>query len=84
MPIFHAESLWDNTELRKAKSLIQVQSMDIGGNYGIELEYAETKTGARFQRVLHQLLANMKPTLTLLDGIAGIANVTASAYIVWV
>ena len=35
MPIFHAETLWDNTELRKAKSFIQMQGMDIGGNNGI-------------------------------------------------
>lgn len=53
MPVLHAEALWDNTELRKAKPLIQVQSMDIGGNDGIELKYAETKAGSRFQRVLN-------------------------------
>ena len=82
MTILHAETLWNNTELGKSQSLIQMQSMDIGGNDGIELKYAETKTGACFQRVLHQLLANMKPTLTLLDSVAGIADMTATAYIV--
>ena len=53
MAILHAEALWDNTKLGKAKSLIQMQSMNIGGYDGIELEYAETKAGSRFQRVLH-------------------------------
>ena len=82
MTVLHAEALWDNTELRKAQSLIQVQGMGVCGNDSIELEYAEAKAGSRFQRVLHQLFANMKSTLTLLNCIAGIANMTASAYIV--
>ena len=53
MAILHTEALWDNTELGKAQSFIQVQSMNIGGNNCIELKYAEAKAGSRFQRVLH-------------------------------
>ena len=82
MAILHAEALWNNTELGKAQSFIQMQGMDIGGHNGIELEYAETKAGSRFQRVLHQLFANMKSTLALFHGITRIADMTAPAYIV--
>ena len=81
--VLHTEALWDNTELRKAKPLIQVQSMDIGGNDGIELKYAETKTGTCFQRMLHQLFPNMQSPLTFFNSIAGVADMTATAYIVW-
>ena len=49
VPVLHAEALWDNTELSKAQSLIQVQGMEIGDHNGIELEDAETKPGTCFQ-----------------------------------
>lgn len=49
MAIFHAEALWDNTELSKAQALVKMQSMNIGGHNGIELEDTETQFGSCFQ-----------------------------------
>ena len=53
MAVLHAETLWDYAELGKAQSFIKMQGMSIGGYNGIELDYAETKAGSYFQRVLH-------------------------------
>ena len=83
MAIFHAETLWDNTELGKAQAFIQMQGMNIRSNNGIELEDTETKAGTCFQRMLHQLFPNMQSPLTFFNSIAGVADMTATAYIVW-
>ena len=46
MAVLHAKALWNNTELGKAQSFIQVQGMGVRGNDGIELKNAEPKTGS--------------------------------------
>ena len=82
MAIIHAEALRDDAKSREAEPFVEMQSTHIVGYDSVELQNAETETGSHCQRVLHQLLTDMLPPTAFLHGVAGVADVTAAAYIV--
>jgi len=53
MPILHTETLRNPSKLCKAQTLIQMQGMAVGCNYGIELKDVETKFCTDFQGIFH-------------------------------
>ena len=53
MSILHTETLGNLSKLCKAKTLVQMQSMAVGCNYGIELKDAETKFCTDFQGIFY-------------------------------
>lgn len=53
MSILHTKTLRNLSKLRKAQTLVQMQSMAVGCNYGIELKDAETKFYTDFQGIFH-------------------------------
>ena len=63
MPILHTETLRNPSKLCKAQTLIQMQGMAVGCNYGIELKDVETKFCTDFQGVFHQLFTDMQSAL---------------------
>ena len=59
MSILHTETLRNPSKLCKAQTLIQMQGMAVGCNYGIELKDVETKFCTDFQGVFHQLFTDL-------------------------
>ena len=82
MPIIHTETARDDAKPMESQSLIEVQSMSVGGNNGIKLKDAETMLCSFFERILYQLFANVQSSSSFLHGIACIADMTATANIV--
>ena len=82
--VFHQESLGNPAQLREAQALIKVQGMDVSSHDRIELHDAETQSCAHGQRILDELLADVLPSSVRPDGIAGIADVAASAHVIGV
>ena len=82
--VLHEEALGDAAQAGEAEALIEVEGMDVGGHNGIELKDAEAKACANGQRVLDELLADVQTTLVIPDGVAGIADVSATAHVVGV
>lgn len=82
--VLHEEALGDSAQAGEAQALIEVQGVDVCGHDGVELEDAEAKPGTHDQRVIDELLADVLPASGRANGIAGVANVAASAHIVGV
>ena len=59
--VLHEEALGNTAQAREAQALIQVQGMDVGRHDRVELHEAETQPGTHRQRVLHELLTDVKP-----------------------
>ena len=84
VPVFHAESTGDGAQLFEAETFIEMSCMNVGSNDGVELQDAKSMDSPLFQTVTDKFFADMKPAAVTADGIAGVADMTASSYIIWV
>ena len=82
--IFHAETAGNDSQLDKAKPLIQMAGMEIGCHYCIKLQHSETVCFCLTQAVQNQFFTDMQATPLLSHGVTGIGNVSTSAHIVGV
>ena len=82
--ILHAKALRDYAELHKAQPLIKMPRMDVRSNDCIKLQNSKSMCRALRQAIPHQLFPNVQAARISANGIAGIADMTASAYIVGV
>ena len=80
--VYPAETFWDSSEPVKAKSFIKVTGMDIFRNDSIELQNAVSVFLALYERVGNECLADMLAPAVLVNGIACVADMSASSYIV--
>ena len=80
--VYPAETFWDSSELLEAKSFIKMTGMDILRYDCIELQNAEAVFPALYERVGNECFADMLSPAVLVNGIACVADVTASSYIV--
>ena len=58
-PVLHPESSGDCSKLNKPQPLVQMPSMDIALNNGVELENTEAKLLCGLQAVQHQFFTDM-------------------------
>ena len=56
--------------------------VDIGTHHGVELHYPEAKATPLFDRIEHQALPYMKPSLIASHSIAAVAYVSAAADVI--
>ena len=82
MSVFHAKSAGDGAQLFEAESFVEVSCVDVGGDDGVELHDAEVMGGALFQTVTDEFFTDMKPTAVTADSVAGVADMSASSYII--
>ena len=82
VPIFHAESAGDGAQLLKAETFVAVSCVDVGGNDGVELHDRKVMGSALFQAVADEFFTDMKSSAVSADGIAGVADMSASSYII--
>ena len=80
--VFHVESAGDGAQLLKAEAFVEVSCVDVGSDDGVELHDAEVMGGALFQTVTDEFFTDMKPAAVTADGVAGVADMSASSYIV--
>ena len=84
MSVFHAKSAGDGAQLFEAESFVEMSCVDVGGDDGVELHDTEVMGSALFQAVADEFFTDMKPAAVTADGIAGVADMSASTYIVGV
>lgn len=82
MPALHQETFRNTTKLGKTELLIEMQGNLVGCYDSIELQNAETEFLADDHGILNQLFADVPASDTFLYCIAGVADMTASAYVV--
>ena len=82
MSVFHSKSAGDGTQLLEAEMFVEMSCVDVGGDDGIELHDAEVMGSTLFQTVTDKFFADMKPAAVTADGIAGVADMPASPYVV--
>ena len=82
VPVFHAESAWDGAQLFEAEAFVEVSCVDVGGDDGVELHDAEVMGDALFQTVTDKFFTDMKPAAVTTDSVAGVADMSASSYII--
>ena len=82
MSVFHAKSAGDGAQLFETESFVEVSCVDVGGDDGVELHDAEVMGGALFQTVTDEFFTDMKPTAVTVDSVAGVADMSASSYII--
>ena len=80
--VYPAEALGDRSELLEAEPFIEVTGMDIFRNDSIELQNAVAVFPALYERVGNKCLADMLAPAVLVNGIACVADMSASSYIV--
>lgn len=80
--VYPAETFGDSSELLKTKSFIKVTGVDILCNYCVELENAETVFLALFERIGNERFSDMLSPAVFVNGIACVADMSASSYIV--
>lgn len=81
--ILHAKTARNDAHLRKAQPGIEPQRCRIGADDSIKLQYAETHRFCLGHAMPHKGLAYVFAPHIPADSIAGIADVPAAAYIVW-
>lgn len=82
MSVFHAKSAGDGAQLFEAELFVEVSCVDVGGDDGVELHDVEVMGGALFQTVTDEFFTDMKPTAVTADSVAGVADMSASSYII--
>ena len=82
LPIFQSESSRNHTQLAKSNSLIKMSCMNIARHNCVKLQYTETMHFSLGYAIFYQLFSNMKSAVTVGYGVAGVADVSAAAYIV--
>ena len=82
MAVLHAEAAGDDAERLEAEALVQVPRVCVAGDDGVELQDAEAVRPALPETVGHQLFADVQTARFPLDRVAGVADVSAAAYIV--
>ena len=80
--ILHQKSSRNATKLSETELLIKIQGNLVGCYDSIELQNAETEFLADDHGILNQLFADVPASDTFLYCIAGVADMTASAYVV--
>ena len=83
-PVFHAESARNGVKLFEAETFIEMSCMNVGSNDGVELQDAKSMDSPLLQAVTDKLFADMQSAAVPADGVAGVADMTASSYIIWV
>lgn len=82
MSVFHAKSAGNRAQLLEAEAFVEVPCVYVGGDDGVELYDAEAMDGALFQTVADEFFTNMESAAVSTDGIAGVADMSASSYII--
>ena len=82
MSVLHPESLWYGAQRDEAQPFIEMSCMDIGGDYCVELQNPETVKPSLMKTVKNQLFPDMISPQRGADGVACVAQMTASADIV--
>ena len=80
--VLHAKSSRDGTELFEAKAFVEVSCMGVGSDDGVELQDAKSMDSTLFQAVTDKLFADVKSAAVTADGVAGVADMSASSYII--
>lgn len=80
--VLHAKPLRDYAKLHKSQPFIQMPGMNVRSNDRVKLQDAKTVCRSLHQTILHQLFPNVQAACILTNGIAGIADMTASTHII--
>lgn len=84
MAVFLAESSGNSAKLLKAQPFVQMSRVEIGRDYGVELQNAKTDFVSLLYAIEHQLFPDVSPSETRIDCVARIEDVAAPADVVWV
>ena len=82
MSVFHAKSAGDGAQLFEAEAFVEMSCVDVGDDDGVELHDTEVMGSALFQAVADEFFTDMKSTAVTADSVAGVADMSASSYII--
>lgn len=83
MPILHPEPTRYSSKLDKSESLIQMPCVNITFHHGIELQHSKAMFLRLFQAVHYKFFSDVLSPHDRRNRITRIADMTASAHIVW-
>lgn len=81
--VFHAETVRYRAKLYKSKPLIKVTRVYIWCHNRVKLQYTKSMCFTLNETIFYKFFSNMKSSCIPVNRIAGIADMSAASYIVW-
>ena len=82
MTVFHAETVRNRAELRKAEPFIQVAGVGVAFNDRIELQDSKSAQRSTSDTITHEFFADVLTAIVRRDRVACVCNVRTAADIV--